>query len=77
MQGRLVTKPVIPDTMTVFASPAVDVTQSQSNLTSDTSITVSHSGFGPDVFSTPPRQSLANASRSTGGLSHQTIGSQR
>ncbi|XP_022086554.1 uncharacterized protein LOC110977066 isoform X2 [Acanthaster planci] len=59
-QGRLVSKPVLPNSMTVFASPR-DLNPNTSNTdTADVSVTLPHCGYPVEGTVTPPRQLLAS-----------------
>ncbi|XP_038071038.1 QWRF motif-containing protein 4-like [Patiria miniata] len=65
-QGRLVSKPILPDTMTVFASPR-DFNLNASNMdTGDMTVTLPNCGYPVEGSVTPPRQSLARAMTGNG-----------
>ncbi|KAJ8026188.1 HAUS augmin-like complex subunit 8 [Holothuria leucospilota] len=62
IQGRLVNSPILPDTMTVFASPASHSYQSPSISRDSTVLSVAHEGSSLEGHWTPPRKAMASYS---------------
>ncbi|XP_033633562.1 uncharacterized protein LOC117295103 isoform X1 [Asterias rubens] len=73
-QGRLVNKPILPDTMTVFASPRDINMNSFDTETGDLSVTIPHSGYPLQGTTTPPRQVMASVmTRNSNRLTPQDV----
>ncbi|XP_070540031.1 uncharacterized protein [Ptychodera flava] len=73
-QGRLTTKPTLPDTLTVYASPSF-LAQSVSSGAGDVSVTISHEPVDNLLYS--PRQSLGELKKVTPALSADPAASPR